>query len=313
MPDADRPHTPCPTVPGSPNTDYRLLNEHRDYDPYHDCKIDYLVGLDQDLKEATYVVYLDDKLDVIWCSTNALRKASPGMRLVLARMVFLETMPIAHLERERQKEFRRLLGEGLKQYLSCREDPEELRTAESSALASFAEAERRINTWNFEYTTRWYALASICTLALVALLVFVVSLLHTYSLVTWELTQFGFAGALGGMLFFLVRLRTSAPGDLRAEVSGGKVSYFTTVAVKIAVAMIGAIVIGAAMKAELLLGVANKPSLTAMPQPFTISAAAFVVCFVAGFSESLVPRFLTTFENTNVSGGTTSDSASVSK
>ncbi len=143
-----RPRTPCPTVPGSPNKDYSKINECGDYDPYHGCNIEYLVGLDQDLQEATYVVYLDDKLDVAWCSTNANRKASSGMRCVIGRMAMLEAMPIQHLERERQKEFRTLLGEGLKHYLSCREDPEELKDAEASALALFARAERLINQWN---------------------------------------------------------------------------------------------------------------------------------------------------------------------
>lgn len=89
--------------------------------------------------------------------------------------------------------------------------------------------------------------------------------------------------------------------------------YFTAVDVKILVAMIGAVLIGVAMKADLLLGVANKNALATVPKPFTISAVAFVVCFVAGFSESLVPRFLNTFETSNDLSGRRASGKSSSK
>jgi hypothetical protein len=296
--DSEKPYTPCPTIPNSPNKDYSKINEYVNYDPYHRATIKYLVDMELSEPQGAYVIYLDDKLDVCWCTTNRARKASPGMRAVRKRLIFLESMPISHLGEGRREEFRKLLGEGLSHFLSCNERPVELRNAEATALATFDEAERRINQWNFEYTTQWYTVASMAMLVAAIVLIIAASTARS-SPVTWDLAQFGFAGALGALLFFLVRLRNSAPGQLRVEVSGSRLSYFTTTGAKVLVGMVSAVAIGAAMRADLLLGVAYKTELVSMPEPFTISAVAFVACFVAGFSESLVPRFLTSFERSS--------------
>jgi len=265
---------------------------------YHGCKVRYLIGKDQASPEATYVVYLDEELDIVWCSTNSARKASRGMRAVEGRMAFLETMPVDHLEGDRRLEFKKLLAHGMQAFLSCTDDPTQLEHAEGDAFATFQEAERRINQWNFEYARRWYAIASGASLGVVLLLTVAASFARS-SAVAWEFTQFAFAGALGALLFFLVGLRNNAPGQLRVEVSGGKVNYVTTVGVKVLVGMLSALAVGVAMRADLLFGIARGDTLQMMPNPLTISALAFVACFVAGFSETLVPRFLTNFEGTS--------------
>jgi len=104
---------------------------------------------------------------------------------------------------------------------------------------------------------------------------------------------------MGALLFFLVRLHTNRPDQLRYEVSTKRYGrYLTVVIAKTMVGAIGAIVIGLAVRGNLVLGIA-KDANNEMPGPFNITILTFMACFVAGFSETLVPRFLSTFEREN--------------
>jgi hypothetical protein len=307
MPEATHPYkpikskyyTPCPTVPDSPNHDYSKICEYDGFDPYHNSRVDFLVGLDHDTPETTYVVYLDENSGIIWCSKNKDRKASPQMRSVLRRMSFIDTMPTDHLEANRKRELKWLLAEGLKHFLSCREDAAQLKDAEATAMATFDEAERRINQWNYEFVRFWYTIVAGIVLLVVAVLTFWILQPADHPEIGWELTQYAFAGSLGAVLFFLVRLHTTPPDQLRYEVSGTQFgSYLMVVVAKTLVGAIGAIVIGLAIKGNLVLGI-TKNGTDSMDHPFNISIFTFMACFVAGFSETLVPRFLSTFERGN--------------
>ena len=286
----ERAHAVCPTATGSPNQDYRKIEEDRSYDPYHDSVVEHLVGIGHDAPEATYLVYLDDRLNVVWCSTNAARKTSPGMRRSPGTHGVPRNHAAAACEAPAAGRIQETPGRGREAIPQLSRGCGRVAERGGKRFALFAEAERRINQWNYEFTLCWYAIATVTMLFVQIGLNIAMSRLAHISEVTWELMQMGFAGALGALLSILVGLRTS-PARLRMDVSGSRITYFITVIVKIGVGMLAAVIVGVAMRADLLLTVLKHNPL-AMPTPFTISAMGFVICFLAGFAERFVPRFL---------------------
>lgn len=217
-----------------------------------------------------FIVFLNHELEVDWENTpeheSFLEKNNIDPGKIQGRITCLEAVPIDHLSESMKRAFRSILGEAM-----CVALDGDMKGAQSL----LATAEEFVNARNHEQARRWYVWASAWATAACVLSTWAVSFLyssfHTASLdAKTDILSAGMAGAAGALLSILLRV-----GRAPLDPAAGATIHRLEGTARIAVGVIGAIIVICAIRSELIL-----PQLR---NPYGIALA----CLVAGASERL--------------------------
>jgi hypothetical protein len=199
------------------------------------------------LDTSDFCVVLDDELDVDWETTPAYDAVRDSMGLsyglLFNRISALQAIPIRHLSRDLKLAYRRMIGEATARGL-------EGDTNSGSAILDVAE--EFIRARNAELARRWYLFGSFAAAAVAIILAtlawFCCRNRTPPSDVAGDILAVGFGGALGAMLSILLRV-----GNAPLDPAAGPQLHYIEAAARILTGVIGATVVLAAIKANLLL------------------------------------------------------------
>jgi len=251
--------------------DYRTLREG-DIDPEFGKRIEYIVYADRD-----YIVFLDSDARTLW-SFNDTRYGTlcEGAGTILNRVSALAYMPTDALTRKQLGTFNKLIAGAIARLLGDR--------SITQAAQALDAAERWLSARNNEVARVWYLSASsVVALPLLAIGVGVyvwrTALAQVVGLNGTDFVLGSCAGAAGAWLSVATRL-----GQASLDVSAGRTPYYYEGASKIAIGVLGAALVAAAVKANLLLG-----ALADTQHP---RALLVLLCIVSGASERIVPNLV---------------------
>jgi hypothetical protein len=226
-----------------------------------------------------FVVFLDDKLDLDWQTTDDYDLKGPKDAVknnkILNRAAALEATPNEHHPYGIRLNFKRMVGEGVARSLD--HDYESAETVLKQAYAY-------INDRNIEHA-RYWQLSTGCVLGLIMTATALVTWSIRSTLIrSWGETGFylvlaAFAGALGAVLSMIFRMgktypTSEAPKDLhRLEASS-----------RIFAGCLSGILVAAAVRIGLVLPVAD--------QQGHLHATMLLAAMVSGASERLAPSLI---------------------
>lgn len=222
-----------------------------------------------------FIVYLDKKLDVHWENTDEyaqeLRDDKVNVAMIQGRITCLEAIPTDHLPPSTKMAFRSILGEAI-----CAAFEKKQREAE----ALLEKGEEFINARNHEHARQWYVWAS--AIATVAAIVATWIAMRCYLYAHpdgWtakvNILSVGIGGSVGALFSILLRI-----GRAPLDPAAGKIVHRLEGAARVCVGIIGASIVLAAIRAELLL-----PQLKETP-------GIVLACLVAGASERLASTII---------------------
>jgi hypothetical protein len=265
--DAVRMHADKPNGP-PPSPDYSALCEG-DMDPTMRKRIHTLIVASSD-----YIVYLDDDLFVEWAfDPGNIEAVEQDFGDVANEVGHLETLSMVLLTSRYMEPFRRLLGEALARIIA-ENNP-------AGARAILAKAAAFLQSRSQEQARLWYLKGSgiACALAIAAASVILWFRSDVDARLGADAATIAIGtclGGLGAMLSILTRTST-IPVDAAA---GAKLHYIESAA-RVLVGMCGALVVSMAVKANIVLGLANGTA----PE----GAVLLVLSLAAGASERILP------------------------
>ncbi len=242
----------------------------------HDAAIHVLLR-----RNMNFIVFLDKSLEVDWENTPEheklldAQKVDPGK--IQGRITCLEAVPIDHLSESIRRAFRSILGESM-----CVALDGDMKGAQSL----LGKAEEFITARNHEHARQWYVWASVwATIAFVGATWAAASLYaRMYTPpddAKADILTAGMAGATGALLSILLRV-----GRAPLDPAAGAAIHRLEGAARIAVGVIGAIIVLCAIRSGLVL-----------PQLRNRHGIA-LACFVAGASERLASGIIEHVETT---------------
>lgn len=258
---------------GSSRRDSFLAIQEGQRDPLLGKMVDTLIARCDD-----YVVYLDEDLYVEW-ATDTHFDGIDGSADVLNRVSWLETKPKYMLGDDEQKRtYGRMVGEGVARMLSER-------IKEANTILD--QAEGWIDARSQEAARRWLLTGSaVAALPLViagtSLWLFRQPLYVRFGTQETDVIIGACVGAGGALLSIIWRT-----GKQGWEPEAGPRLHYCEALARIIAGMFGAVVMTLAVRADLLGGVLARAS---------SHSAMFLLAFVAGFSERLVPGFVSRVE-----------------
>jgi len=263
------------SIPGTmlPSERYDLLKEG-DIEPTLGKRIDSLV-----IKTPDYIVYVDEDGYVQWAANHDARWCE-GCGEVLTRVSQLEAFPTDHLTASHVRSYRRMLGESVARVFDSRDATE--------AKAALELAEKFLKARSEEAARKWYLTASLAGGAMLAVMIGAWWMLRgwlspTIGAGAFEVALGAMLGGIGAMLSVLTR-----SNRLTLDPAAGAMLHYFEGGSRIATGAVGGLLVGLAIKANLILGfVADTPHSLAV-----ISA----LCLAAGASERMVPGFIEKIE-----------------
>lgn len=264
---------------GRPVSNFDLYCEG-DIDPMQNKRIRVLIDSERD-----YLVYLDDDYIVQWSLFES-RKLAPEFGDIANRVAELMTLSMVLLEQDGStvKPFRCLLAEAMARIIGDND--------REKAQKAIEIAEAFLMDRSLERARRWYFEAALFSAGISFLLAgllwfFRDAVISKLGQNAFEVLLGGFFGGIGAFTAMLRRLRTT---DMNA--SAGAHLHRLEGAGRVVVGFTAALFIALAIKANILLGV-TKTSDHSL-------ALLLVVCFVAGWSEKLMPSLVSRFESSVV-------------
>lgn len=239
-------------------------------------------------KEKAFIVYLDEELYIEWAYAedgeehpeleNFLKSKETGEALNRAQE--LQALPITHLQDDRKKAYRMLIGEGVARVLQ---------QSVPAAAQAFDKAHQLLLAGNADISRRWYLESSITTALAVILLVNSLWLARDWASQQWtpevlQIALLGGAGALGALLSILMSPRVPP-----SEVASSPWIHHLLGAAKILAGVLGAIVVGLGIRTGLLL--------SPIASGEHSGELLWMICMIAGASERLVPNFIERVES----------------
>jgi hypothetical protein len=231
------------------------------------------------MQARSFVVYLDDRHDVMWNTSEDYGDFPPDFGKVINRVSVLLAEPTDHLNRSVVKSYRSLVGEGVARLLDDR-------TSEN-ALAVLDMAERYLRDRSNETARRDYVIAGLVPTLFsvgvaVALWQFRTTLDARFVPGFTNAAVAACMGAVGAFTSIFYRV-TKVDLDARA----GTFLLMMEGSLRILVGVVAATLVGWAINANFLLGFMSFPSLIGTKMLFGA---------LAGASESVVPTLMTKFD-----------------
>lgn len=240
------------------------------------------------LKDQGFIVYLDDDLCVQWTTNQHYGDFASDFGNVTNRAGYLEETANGLLSPIQHKSFQRLLAESIARLLDDRS------SVNAQSILDRAEAYLKARTT--ERARIWFIVAAtiVTSLALVGLLIlWIFRDVVKFNLgpTAFELALSACIGSLGALVSVVLRLR-----ELNVDALAGRgVHYFEGTA-RVIAGMAGALLIGLAIKSNLILGTINSSDKSL--------ALLLAVSVVAGASERIVPNLIKKVEGTISGDGT---------
>ena len=231
------------------------------------------------VKTRTYIVYLDEERFVQW-STNEHARWCEGHGEILTRVSQLEAFPVDHLKPSHVFAFRRMIGESVGRVLDSADATE--------AKAALDLAESFVKARSDEVARKWYLTASLAGGGALAVLIVVWWMSRG-----WLSTSIGpgafqvalgaMLGGIGAMLSVLTR-----SNRLTLDSAAGAALHYFEGGSRIATGAVGGLLVGLAVKANLILGFVSD-------SPHSLAVLS-TICLAAGASERMVPGFIDKIE-----------------
>jgi hypothetical protein len=242
-----------------------------------------LILLDKDT-----VVYVTGDNDIWWCATDKNKWSSPEMRYVEERLAELSLIPVRHLNGRHRLQIASIAAEGVAAVLSCRNDPKDKKAALASAGRHIGRAIKYAKQRNFEVERRWFLATSLGAVLLACLCAAVVSGYGSPAI--WSATQFLVAGSIGAFLSIAMHfVARTANAERDAMAGGDSWDLVICAAAKVAAGAFGAILVGVAVKAGIMMSIADDATHRALPEPLTLTPLELLLAILAGLSERFVP------------------------
>jgi len=267
----------CSPVSSDEIDDYSIFSEG-DVVPSLKKKIKYLIAGDHD-----FIVFLGDDLITHWaCVDSCADKLPQGYGKILNRVGILETQSsIVIKDLDQLILFRRLLGESLARLLEKQslDVSEEILDNTQKNLTEMGNNDAR----------RWYLCSSLITSSVAIVMILIVGIFRSeiepafgkdfYDVLLGSL--FGAPGALVSVISRTTKIDT--------EFFLGKSIHYLEGALRIIVAVIGALIVALSIKANIVGGFTNNMS---NPTAFLI-----LFCIASGASERLLPSIISKIES----------------
>ena len=245
--------------------------------PYKDYKLDDVTDLQLKFTEALYinpkyVVYFDQRYDVAYESDFSL--LSTECNEELTRLDLTLALPLDGLDLETKKALRRVAAAGLVAGL-------EGNAPLAKSIRGYAEGLILMRLG--EVARMWFAGGATVAFLLIAANLLLGSLNPCkFAVVPIHAPTLGFIGAAGAYLSVLLRIN-----QFLSDPSAGKAIHVFDGVARIVAGALGANLVYYAVDAKLLFG---------NFEPLGNWSAVVVIAFVAGFSERLIPNFVTSIE-----------------
>lgn len=227
-------------------------------------------------KGPNFIVYLDQQLDVDWEDTTAYHEELAAEKVdvgkVQGRVTCLEAVPIDHLTEPIKCAFRSILGEAM-----CLALEKDMRGAQ----VLLAKAEEFVSARNHEQARTWYVCGCIRSTAAFLVIAPLVMAIYWWRYPCSPLAErmnilgVGMGGAVGALFSILLRV-----GRAPLDPAAGAWVHKLEGAARVAVGVIGALMVMCAIRAELLL-----------PQ-LRDEYGIVLACVIAGASERLATALI---------------------
>jgi len=226
--------------------------------------------------DKNYIVYLDDKNGVQWSWNDAYGDDPPDFAEVASKIGLLETLSATQLTGKQNELLERILAEGMARIVGEKD--------QSKATETLEKAEAYLRTRGGENARIWYltgcSVMAFLTMVIGCLLwLFRGPLTPTVGNGALEVLIGACLGCLGAFLSVLYRST-----KILVEPAAGRKIHYVEGAARGLAGSLGALLIAFAVKANLVLGII-KSNAYALP-------ALLLICFIAGWSEKLVPSFI---------------------
>jgi len=230
-----------------------------------------------------YIVYLDDDYYVQWkLPGKDVENVGRHAHEILNDVGLLETLSAPLRGSAHLVAVRRLLAEAVARIFSG--GPE----SEKAARKLLLDARTYLNDRKAEMARIWM-LSAAGVFALLALLVMLVVWLNRAVLEQWFSTQIietVYGAGLGALGAFMSLLMRSA--RIKVAAGAGRTIHTVEALSRVAIGAVGAVVVALAVRANLVLGIANNAG--------GDSNLLFLLCLVSGVSESLMPGLIAQVE-----------------
>jgi hypothetical protein len=228
-----------------------------------------------------YIVYLDEDFYVEWAYIRSPGEMPTGFDNVANRIGHLETLSITQLTKVQREPFARLLGEAMARVIGGGKEEE--------AIAVLENAETYLNSRGTENARLWYLggagiLSGLSLVLAVGLLAIRNQIQNPQLLDALSILAGAMMGGIGAFLSISARAES-----IRLDPVAGERIHRIEGMVRVAVGMLGALFLALAIKANLILGLAQT-----WPRPFL---ALLIFCIVAGASERMVPGLIKNMES----------------
>ncbi len=245
------------------------------------------------LGSATFIVYLDEDSYVQFRSI-----ADPhwpdGAGEILNEVATLEVLSATQITSPYLKPFRRMLAEAIARIFSEKSTTSASDILKVARQYLSARAGERARTW---YLTAAFAAASLFLSVAIAIWVARDSLGYATHKHTLEVAVFACLGALGALISVLGR-----SADLPIDAAAGKTAHYLEGVSRVLLAVCGGFLVSVAIKANLILGVAET-----VDNEVRRLAVLASLSIASGASERLVPNLIRRFEA--LPSSTTSESS----
>jgi hypothetical protein len=230
-----------------------------------------------------YIVYLDDDLYVQWkLPGKDVEACGPHAHEILNEVGLLETLSVPLRSTTHLVPVRRLLAEAVARTFSG--GPE----SEKAARKMLLDARTYLNDRKAEMARIWM-LSAAGVFALLALLVMLVVWLNRVALEQWfspQIVETVYGAGLGALGAFMSLLMRSA--KIKVAAGAGRAIHYVEALSRVAIGAVGAVLVVLAVRANLLLGIANSAG--------GDSSLLYLLCLVSGVSESLMPGLIAQVE-----------------
>jgi hypothetical protein len=234
------------------------------------------------LKTHQFIVYLDEELCVQWAANINEDDFATDFGAVTNRASYLEETAKGLLSSSQHTSFQRLIAESIARLL------DEGNSANAQAILDKAESFLKIRSTERARTWFIVAAAAITSLALASILmlwIFRNGVRERIGLTAFELAIATGIGSLGALISVVLRLR-----QLNVDAFAGKGVHRFEGVMRVIAGMAGALLIGLAVKSNLILGAINSSEKSL--------ALLLAVSIVAGASERIVPNLIKKVEGT---------------
>ena len=265
-----------PTTHQSEEDNFLIFNEGQT-EPTLNKRIKTLI-----LKDQGFIVYLDDDLCVQWATNKHYSNFAVDFGSVTNRAGYLEETSKGLLSPSQHISFQRLIAESIARLLDDR--------SSGNAQAILDKAEAYLKARTSERARIWFIVAAaiVTGLALVGLLalwIFRDIVKINLGLTAFELALSACIGSLGALISVVLRLR-----ELNVDALAGRGVHYFEGAARVIAGMAGALLIGLAIKSNLILGTINSSDKSL--------ALLLAVSVIAGASERIVPNLIKKVEGT---------------